>query len=489
MKNKLFYATILATGIFAAGALCGCSAGKDSKKKPITKANFTVNTSVPESEDLKIPDLIGEKAVLQQNSVIKFWGSYTEDCPVAVCVNDTFYYGECVNGTFELLIRTEEASKGNTITVYTQKEKKTINDVWFGEVFLCAGQSNMQFTLSEFSTPPQQASRDVRVATVPVLQLKAPVTTPMTDTDMVWLNMQDSLPNVSAVGYYFAEKMAEELKCPIGIVVCAAGDTIVASWLPEEKASQLPPIYQETRNDYYWVRTASHMYNTMLSPILKGTFKSVIWYQGENQSYQYDIFLTEMINCWREKFEQPKLPFTIIELVGCGDSWIQNWPEIRVMQRKVSEELDNCTISVNIDLGEKNNIHPFDKEPVALRAAYATLNALYNGKYPDSPVLQKTEFKDNTLRLTFSNDEGMIIKGNAELAFEISPDGRAWYGASAHLDGNTVVLTYDENIKPVSVRYAWANYCADMAVLYNKDSMPADTFLVELDKSGKIKEE
>ncbi len=487
MKKRIC-AAVLAGCLLLAGALTGCTQGEPMETQPPETTapvqnvpTFTVDTSVPEGQGIKLNALVGDNSVWQQNEDVKLWGTCDSDGPIAVDVNGQFFYGEVKNGAFELFVHTGAASKTNSITVYTETEKKTVAGVWFGEVFLMAGQSNMQFLLIEMSTVPDNVPRDVRSLTVPVLQYDAPVTEPQQEAaNLSWVSIGDAVPNVSAVGYYFAEMMAQELDCPIGIVCNAAGDTIVVSWLPNEKAAEMPPVYQEVRNDKWWVRTPSHAYNTLLSPILNGTFKSVIWYQGENQSYQYDVFLTEMISCWREAFGQRDLPFTIIEIVGCGDSWIQSWPEIREMQRKVAETVPNCTISVGIDLGEKLNVHPSDKEPVGHRAAWATLNALYGGNYPDAPVIEKVEKKDNSICLSFTNDAGLNIKDETAAAFEVSPDGRAWYPATAAMDGTTVVLTWQEGLTPTHVRYAWANFSPDLAVLFNGDGMPADSFMAEL---------
>ena len=461
----------------------GCKPQVNSSGTPVTTANFTIDPAVPESEAFQLPGLLSSQAVLQQNTVLKMWGQYAVDGPIAVKINDQTFYGECKDGAFELLVKTPAASKENTVTFYSATEKKTITDVWFGEVFLCAGQTNMQFTMAGIDAPEFQqtdfTSENLRIATVPVLTVDHPVTEPYTETAAVWQNIDSgTLASASAVGYYFGVEMQKNLRCPVGIVVCAAGDTIIASWLSTEDVQKLPPIYQGETD--YWVRSPAHMYNTMLHPILNYYFRSVIWYQGENQSYQYDVFLTEMIQDWRQYFQRPDLPFTVIELVACGESWLEKWPEIRAMQRKVCETLGNCTLSVGVDLGEEFEIHPTDKQPVGQRAAYATLNALYSGDKPNSPVLKKASLQDQQVVLEFTNAQGLKILGDGK-GFEVSPDGKAYYAAQARVEGEKVLLTYDGSFTPAYVRYAWANFSRPLACLYNGGDMPADSFLIKVE--------
>lgn len=230
----------------------GCKPQVNSSGTPVTTANFTIDPAVPESEAFQLPGLLSSQAVLQQNTVLKMWGQYAVDGPIAVKINDQTFYGECKDGAFELLVKTPAASKENTVTFYSATEKKTITDVWFGEVFLCAGQSNMQFTMAGIDAPEFQqtdfTSENLRIATVPVLTVDHPVTEPYTETAAVWQNIDSgTLASASAVGYYFGVEMQKNLRCPVGIVVCAAGDTIIASWLSTEDCTETPP-YLPGRN-------------------------------------------------------------------------------------------------------------------------------------------------------------------------------------------------------------------------------------------------
>ncbi len=477
MRMKKVGCMLLAS-ILALSAM-GCAPKGDQQDQPITKPNFTLDLTVPESDSIVLPALLASKPVLQQNAVVKIWGEYDTDGPMAVAVNDQVYYGECKDGHFELLVQTPAASKNNTITIYSKTEKKTVTDVWFGEVFLCSGQSNMEVTMYDMKDPLLEQTDvptgDLRIANVPRVYQDHPETEPHTQTSAVWQDVSTAnLAALSAVAYHFGVEMEKQLDCPVGIVVCCAGGTIIVSWLSEEDAAQLPPIYQADHE--LWIATPAYMYNTMLHPILNYHFRSVIWYQGENQSYKYDEFLTKLIQNWRKYFDDPDLPFTVIELVGCGDSWIEKWPEIRASQRKVCETLENCTLSVGLDLGEEFDIHPRDKQPVGQRAAYATLNALYGRDMPESPVLQKATRQGAELVLEFSNGSGLKIVGESA-GFEVSPDGRAYYPATARVEDGKVILTYQEGLVPTHVRYAWVNFPQPLICLYNGENMPADSFL------------
>jgi len=349
--------------------------------------------------------------------------------------------------------------------------------VVLGEVFLCAGQSNMQLTMSYIEAPELSENtpfNHIRFVNVPVQNTLDVVTSPATDVPLKWeILFNSTLPGFSAVAYYFGEEMYRNLKVPIGIIWVAAGDTIIASWLPAEDAKTIETVYQEERAMTH-VRSTSHMFYTMVSPILKYKARGVIWYQGENQPYKYDEYLTKLINVWRREFNNDKLEFTVIQLPGMDNSWNKGWPEIREAQKQVSETLSDCALSINIDCGEKPEIHPKDKKPIGIRAADVTLDRFFGIQdLPQSPMVQSYSVIGTQFVVEFNNAaDGLILKNNG-IGFEISA-GDVFYPAMATVEGNKVFLSSPEVSKPAKARYAYANW--PEVSLYNKADMPAEPF-------------
>lgn len=428
MKKFIVMFTSLLLGLNAVGcdSLSGKKNGDASSVASVLSiaTSFTINESVPESDKFVFPGLVGNSMILQRNSTVLLWGKYDKDGPVAADVGGSRFFGSCVNGRFEINVTTTDRTDSFDITIYSETEKAVIHDVLFGEVYLCAGQSNMQINMKEIEAPELKENIDndrMRFVFVPGQNSDKPITEPIGDIPLTWQKLSSAvLPNYSAVAYYFSDVMYKKLNIPIGIIWVAAGGTIVASWLPNDEAKKLPTIYQALTPPYF-IHSPSHMYNTMISPILKYKARGVIWYQGENQLQQYDEFLTKLINAWRRDFKNDKLEFTIIQLPGCGASWISEWAQIRESQKKVASTLPNCAMSINIDCGNIENIHPVDKKPIGERAAYATLTKFFGMKgLPLNPMVKSYKTVGNTLEIEFDNAGSGLILKNGGKGFEIA---------------------------------------------------------------------
>lgn len=437
--------------------------------------------SLPQSDEFILPGLVGNNMVLQRNSSMILWGNYSTDGPVNAEINGNIFTGACINGYFEIEIVTGDEIEPFDLTIFSATEKIILKNVLLGEVFICAGQSNMQLPMGSIGAPELTSGiphDHIRFVNVPVQSTVNPVKEPDTEVALKWdILFNSTLPSFSAVAYYFGEEMYQTLQVPIGIILVAAGDTIIASWLPSEDAQTLKSVYQEDRPITH-VRTASHMFYTMLSPILKYKARGVVWYQGENQPYKYEEYLTKLIEVWRREFNNEKLAFTIIQLPGLDNGWNKGWPEIRQAQKIVSENLPNCTISINIDCGEKGEIHPKDKKPIGVRAAYATLSKFFDLKeLPQSPMVQSIHLSGNQAIVEFNHAEDGLILKNGGIGFEMS-DGMNFFPANAVVDENKVFLTSPSVSVPVAVRYAYENW--PEVSLFSKDNLPAEPFYLQI---------
>lgn len=230
----------------------------------------------------------------------------------------------------------------------------------------------------------------------------------------------------------------------------------------------------------------SSLYNGMIHPLLNLSVKGAIWYQGEsnaNRAYQYRDLMPLMIECWRENWEQPEMPFFMVQLANFkeardepGDS---DWAELREAQLLTLDKLENTGMAVIIDIGEADDIHPRNKQDVGYRLGLNALKIAYGRDVVhQGPVYESVGFRDGKAYLDFSSTgSGLMIKDKYGYlkGFAIAGEDRKFHWAKAKIEGNKVVV-YSEKVKePVAVRYAWADNPED-ANLYNKEGLPAGPF-------------
>ena len=244
--------------------------------------------------------------------------------------------------------------------------------------------------------------------------------------------------------------------------------------------AEMPPLQPQT-----FVRWKPlGVYNAMIHPLTRFSIKGVIWYQGESNTddpEEYSLLFPTLIEDWREKWHQPKLPFLFVQLANFmatkkepGDS---NWARLRESQAQTLG-LPKTGMAVTIDVGEWNDIHPLNKKAVGDRLARAAKNVAYNEPItPTGPLYDSFEKKGDSIIVSFDNvEDGLKLQGKGELKhFAIAGKDRKFVWAKAEIKNKKVVV-YSPKIKnPVAVRYAWADNPED-ANLYSKNGLPAGPF-------------
>jgi sialate O-acetylesterase len=224
----------------------------------------------------------------------------------------------------------------------------------------------------------------------------------------------------------------------------------------------------------------------MLAPANNYAIKGAVWYQGESNAerfQEYQKLLTALITDWRLKQAQGDFPFIIAQLPNFMNAKDQpsesRWASFRNSQLKTAQTVANTALTVNIDLGDWNDIHPQNKEDVGKRLAFAAEELAYNDKnvVASGPIYKSMKIKSNKVELTFSNcGSGLIAKdGKALKQFAISGTDNKFVWAQAKIEGNKVVVWNDAISNPVSIRYAWADN-PDGANLFNIEGLPASPF-------------
>ena len=225
----------------------------------------------------------------------------------------------------------------------------------------------------------------------------------------------------------------------------------------------------------------SVLYNGMIAPIIPFAIKGAIWYQGEanvGRAKQYQTLFPLLISDWRRQWDEGKFPFYFVQIAPFdygGDSTAA--AALRDAQRRTIDASENTGMAVTMDIGNKTNIHPADKQDVGKRLSYWALNKTYGQKniVYSGPLYKSMEVKNSKVVVSFSHTEkGLTSKGKVLKDFEVCGKDGAWKPATATIDGDKVVVESSSVQTPVAVRYAWYSYAEGS--LFNGEGLPASSF-------------
>ncbi|HEX4029299.1 MAG TPA: sialate O-acetylesterase [Terracidiphilus sp.] len=404
----------------------------------------------------------------------------------------------------------------------------TLHDVLVGEVWLATGQSNMVFTVSKraaFFAGMLDEDKEIAAANYPQIRMFTEKTvkayTPQDTALGDWkVCSPDTVGAFSAIGYLFARDLQQQLHVPVGIVTVAFGASTAESWLPREAFAhdpQLQPLLDrfDARETYFKdhphalaanappapltlnARSAGStsgplfdpaenqheptvMFNGMLHPVIPYAVRGTIWYQGESivggsaGVELYPHVMDTLVTTWRALWGEGDFPFYAVQLAALKN--VSNNPVVREQQAKILS-LPNTGLAITIDVGDPDNVHPKDKEPVGRRLALIALAKAYGRKVEYSgPVYTSMKVEGDSIHIRFAHiDGGLAAKDGPLHCFQIAGADRHFVDADAVIQGDTVVVKSAQVPAPAAVRYAWDNY-PEGANLYNADNLPAAPF-------------
>ena len=484
--------------------------------------------------DVKLPNAISDHMVLQQGIGCKIWGSADPGEKVTVkLVSAQAQATADAKGKWLVTLPAMPASaEAKTMTVAGNPGTPvlTINDILVGEVWVCSGQSNM-----EFGTSGALSARDeIAKADLPAIRLlnisagKVVTEAPAEDTKATWaVCSPQTVERFSAVGFFFGRELNQKLNVPVGLINASWGGSPVEQWIPmsaymsDPALGEFPPRIESDRAalparraEYpkqleAWTATTQKMittrpslttqprqlpgkpyppqppetrlggmYNGNIAPIINYGIKGVIWYQGESNATNpmgYRRSFPAMIRAWRQAWGQGDIPFLWVQLANYI-STNGDWPALREAQT-LTLSLPNTAMALAIDVGDARNIHPKDKQTVAHRLALGAQAIAYGKKnlaYA-SPMFDSMKIEGDQIRLSFKNTAGgLLAKGDKLKGFAVAgPDGK-YAGADATIDGDTVLVRSGSIAQPAMVRYGWADN--PDCNLYNQDGLPAVPF-------------
>ena len=464
-------------------------------------------SAVASEVQLKLPGLFGDGMVLQQQSDAPVWGWAKAGATVTVTGSWDGAKQEAVaseTGEWRVKLKTPKAGGPFQILVESGKESRKVKDVMSGEVWICSGQSNMQwkmrgFGVAHFKEDVDKANRpNIRLFEVPqVLALEE-----QGDVKAKWRRCNpQTVMSFSAVAYFFGAKLDEELDVPIGLISTSWGGSTAEAWASAGMLSEKFPEFDGVMKGYPAITAESGglysranraprgtsqispavLYNGMLRPLIPFAIRGVIWYQGETnvpRPVQYRKLFPAMIQDWRSKWGQGDFPFYYVQIAPFSyKTERKSAAFLREAQMMALSEPETGMV-VTMDLGDKNSIHPKKKKPVGERLAMLALKRDYGRQdlVATGPIYQDSKVEGNQVRLAFTDlGGGLAVRGGGELThFKIAGADQKFFPAKAVIDGKTIVVSSAKVAKPVAVRFAWGS--GDEPNLMNKEGLPVSSF-------------
>jgi sialate O-acetylesterase len=482
--------------------------------------------------NIVLPDVISSAMVLQHDRRVPIWGQ--ADPGEAVTVRFGNQNRTAVadkDGRWIVRLNAMRANASLAVMTIEGRNRIELKNILVGEVWLVAGQSNMQRLLSETADGEQA----IAAANHPLIRLfnvsrqvafkhaPAPLGTWQECTP-------ESVKPFSAVGYYFGVELEKALGVPIGLINSSYGGSQAEAWTPVEyllASADLKPTVERTKiwdeerprvkveydeairkwreeadrakaagarpqpspavpdalREY---RIAASIYDGMVAPLIPFTIRGAVWYQGESneaRAQQYQLLLPVMIKAWREQWGEGDFPFGIVQLPNYRDPKPEPadepWSHIREAQRQTALALRNTGLIVTIDIGEAHDIHPKNKIDVAKRTFLWALADAYGRRLTKSgPMLRSAKVSGAKIILTFDDvGTGLKIRDGDKLdEFAIAGADHKWVWAEAKIVGRNRVEVWSASVpQPLAVRYAFNNNPRHPN-LTNETGIPASPF-------------
>ena len=457
---------------------------------------------------VRLPHIICDNMVLQQQTDARLWGWAKPGATVKVSTSwsdETATAKAGKNGKWLVKVRTPKASYDPLTITFDDGEAVTISNVVSGEVWVCAGQSNMEMPVKGFGMCPVDDynhhvvdainSKGVRSVKIPSV-MRA---TPQDDAQCEWRMCSPKTVNeFSATGYFFARLLSRTLDIPVGIIEANKGGTRLESWLTKEnleKYTSDPTDSVEICKKWaQWDYHRSLLWgNGTFNPILNYTVKGILYYQGcsnvGDPGDQYSERMKLLVEQWRAQFGLGEIPFYFVQIAPYFyDNADADWgARLREQQWKASQIIPNSSLVCTNDLVhpyEATQIHPAQKQPVGERLAYTALNRDYgfetiqykSSSYKDMTVKNDTIFihtQDNYwCDAPFEQMKGFEIAGEDQV-FHPAKAQHFWQPGGGYWD-EAIIVTSPEVKKPVAVRYCFKNF--QIGNVHNGGNLPLFPF-------------
>ena len=439
-----------------------------------------------------LPYVMGNNMILQQQTEARLWGKTTaKEVKVTTSWDNEVYTAKASkNGDFIVKVKTPKASYTPLSITFDDGDRLTLSNVLAGEVWVCAGQSNMEMPVKGFGNCPVEGYNDAVVTANEykgVHYVKIPsvmrVEPQWNSEPTEWKEVSpQTVGEASATGYFFAQVLNKTLDVPIGLIMANKGGTRVESWLTKENLKKYTKEPTDSAGivafkpewDYH---RAMLWGNGTFNPILNYTVRGIIYYQGcsnvGDPGDQYSERMKILVDQWRGQFGLGEIPFYFVEIAPYHYDNVNadNGARLREQQYKASQIIPNSGLVCTNDLVypyEPAQIHPAQKKPVGQRLAYLALNKTYGLTAVGcmSPSFKDMRVTGDIVDIHLANDLGAISRFEDIQGFELAGEDRVFHPAKAEhfwqpgggYWDETIRLSSPEVKNPVAIRYCFKNF-------------------------------
>lgn len=440
--------------------------------------------------EVRLHPTFGSHMVLQQQSSFVLHGTAEPNRPVTVCcswepVERTATTAK--DGTWHISLDTPGASFEPQWLEVREQNTIRLDDILFGEVWLCSGQSNMEMPMRGFPSQPVEGAAAEIAAAMKYKGLRLYTVgricsdTPQSECKGAWTRATpDQVAMFSAVAYLFGRRLTEALDVPVGLITSNYGGSRIESWMDAETIAKFAPKDYIAHADKPY-RDPCKLYNGMIAPLTGLAIRGVVWLQGESNrrnAHVYAPMLRELMALWRRKWSQPELPFIVCQIAPSPYHGEGKLGGVRLIEAQITAvKADSHAWMVGTsDIGDEHLIHYPDKNTVAERAFYSALVNVYGiGGLPSSgPMVSHVDYVEGRAIVHFDHAERGLNPLNKPLAgFELAGADGIYHPAAARVgtDRSTVEVSSAEVPAPCALRYAFTDW--HRIDLYNHAGLPA----------------
>jgi len=452
--------------------------------------------------EVKLPNIIGSNMVVQREKPIRIWGWADPGERVTVTFGESSQTDTAdQNGKWMVELKEQKASNKPQNMLIQGNNEIVLKNILVGEVWLCSGQSNMQWNMKQSRHGKEEIpkAKNPNIRLFQIGRKVAPV--PQDNVPTTWRACSpQTVSGFSAVGYHFGEKLHEELDVPIGLIQSAWGGTEIEPWTPlegfakiKELASFKDAVSKLTKESEVDSHTPSAIYNQMIHPLAPLSMRGIIWYQGESNCVLGDTTIytdktLAMVSGWRSVFKQGALPFYFVQIAPYVYTsrkekyeylTVESLPRFWDAQTACLDKVPNSGMVVVSDItADVNNIHPGNKRDVGDRLARWALAKNYGQKdlVHSGPIFQSMTIEGGNAVLSFEHCGSGLqsFDGKPLSPFMVAGTDKKFVPAQAAIEGNTVVVSSPDIANPVAVRFAWHETA--IGNLGNKEGLPAAPF-------------
>lgn len=454
------------------------------KKYVLASMLFLLTGSL--SANIRLPHVLGSNMVLQQRSITKLWGWAAPAEKIKIMTSWDNKVTEVVadgNARWQLDIQTPQAGGPYTIT-FQGNNKIVLDNILIGEVWVCSGQSNMEWSYNQGITSikdefAQLSKRNIRLFNIP----KTTSNSPQDNNEGNWTVCDsNTIKSFSAVGYYFGKQLNEDLDVPVGLINSNWGGTPAEVWTPEELVEKNTVLKEAATNNKptaWWPVSPGYAYNAMIAPLVNYQIAGTIWYQGESNketASSYTELINTMIDSWRKAWNK-EFPFYYVQIAPFRYERHGVGALLREAQTKNLATKNTGMVVISDLVNDTLNIHPTNKKDVGIRLANLALVETYGLKKEayKSPMFKSLTIKGKEAILDFDHaTSGLVLKGEQPKELFIAGADKVFYPATVKIKGSQIFVSSKQVKIPVAVRYQFSN--AGIGNIFTINNLPVAPF-------------